>query len=96
MKFKWYVLIAEVAAAARLKVTAELTQFDVLIVRQKQDYVRLPLSGLLIRQIGGVRLGVVIVVAIVIRLVKGTATLTAVRVVRRGVRVRSPGIDAQQ
>lgn len=74
-----------------------LTEFNILIVRQDQDYVRFPLPGLLVRQIGGVRLRIVIVVpAVVIRLVKGTATLTTVNVLRRGVRVRSPGIDTQQ
>lgn len=75
------------------------TEFDVLIVRQDQHYIRLSFPGLLVREIGWVQLRIVIVVPIVvvvIRLVKGATTLTTVNVVDRGVGVRPPGIDTQQ
>lgn len=73
------------------------TQFNILIIRQNQHDVGLPLPGLLVREIGRVRLMIVIIIAVVIRLVEGAATLlTGVRVIRRSVSVGPSGIDTQQ
>lgn len=73
------------------------TQFNILIIRQDQDDVGLPLAGLLIRLIRRVRrLMIVIIIAVVIRLVEATALLAGVRIIRRSVPIGPSGIDTQQ
>lgn len=71
------------------------TEFNILIVRQDQHDVGLPLARLLVRLI---RRLVIVVAVIVIQLVEATALLYAsgVRVIRRSVPVGPSGIDTQQ